>query len=293
MTVFLTASREPPPIFKTPAAGLKPTRTNPSHFANSALIKSLLPVIDNFERALAVDAAATDAATILKGMQIVHDQWMTVLKNQFVEPIAPEPGTPFDPATMEALIHQPDDKRATEFGDPVDAARIFVARPHPASSPGGGQQAADERIHFMPTYEYKCDACGFEFEKFQSIKSAPIRKCPNCGKSRVKRLIGTGSGLIFKGGGFYATDYRSEAYKSAAKADAGAASPAKPSTTSGGSATDAAPKSTGDTKPAAAPKARSRAQVARHPRRPKPPNRQNNPDRRQRHALPHLQKTGL
>ncbi|HEX4053298.1 MAG TPA: nucleotide exchange factor GrpE [Tepidisphaeraceae bacterium] len=76
-------------------------------FANSSLIKSLLPVMDNFERAVAVEAAAADAATILKGMQIVHDQWMTVLKSQFVEVIAPEPGTPFDPATMEALIHQP------------------------------------------------------------------------------------------------------------------------------------------------------------------------------------------
>jgi len=79
-------------------------------FANSALIKSLLPVIDNFERALAVDAAKPDAASILKGMQIVQDQWMTVLKSQYVESIAPEAGTPFDPATMEALIHQPDDK---------------------------------------------------------------------------------------------------------------------------------------------------------------------------------------
>jgi molecular chaperone GrpE len=79
-------------------------------FANGALIKSLLPVIDNFERALAVDVSAIDAASILKGMQIVHDQWMTVLKNQFVEAIAPEPGTPFDPATMEALIHQPNAK---------------------------------------------------------------------------------------------------------------------------------------------------------------------------------------
>jgi len=78
-------------------------------FANSALIKSLLPVIDNFERALATDASTADAASILKGMQIVHDQWMTVLKNQFVEAIAPEPGTPFDPSTMEALIHQPSD----------------------------------------------------------------------------------------------------------------------------------------------------------------------------------------
>jgi molecular chaperone GrpE len=76
-------------------------------FANSVLIKSLLPVIDNFERALAAGEKATDVATLLKGMQIVHDQWMTVLNSQFVESIAPQPGTPFDPATMEALIHQP------------------------------------------------------------------------------------------------------------------------------------------------------------------------------------------
>jgi molecular chaperone GrpE len=79
-------------------------------FANSTLIKSLLPVIDNFERALTMGAAATDAGSILKGMQIVHDQWMTVLKSQYVEVIAPETGAPFDPATMEALIHQPDGK---------------------------------------------------------------------------------------------------------------------------------------------------------------------------------------
>jgi molecular chaperone GrpE len=79
-------------------------------FANSSLIKSLLPVIDNFERALSVDPAKVEAATILKGMQIVHDQWMTVLKSQFVETIAPEPGTAYDPATMEALIQQPSDE---------------------------------------------------------------------------------------------------------------------------------------------------------------------------------------
>jgi len=79
-------------------------------FANSALIKSLLPVIDNFERALAVDPTKTDAASILKGMQIVREQWMTVLKGQFVETLAPEPGTPFDPATMESLIQQPHDQ---------------------------------------------------------------------------------------------------------------------------------------------------------------------------------------
>jgi putative FmdB family regulatory protein len=84
----------------------------------------------------------------------------------------------------------------------------------------------------MPTYEYKCEACGFKFEKFQSIKSAAVKKCPHCGKSRVKRLIGTGGALIFKGGGFYTTDYRSDAYKTAAKADTAdkpASTEAKPS----------------------------------------------------------------
>jgi putative FmdB family regulatory protein len=76
----------------------------------------------------------------------------------------------------------------------------------------------------MPTYEYQCDACGHRFERFQSITAQPLRKCPQCGKSRARRLIGTGAGLIFKGSGFYITDYRSEGYKTAAKAE----SPATP-----------------------------------------------------------------
>jgi putative FmdB family regulatory protein len=71
----------------------------------------------------------------------------------------------------------------------------------------------------MPTYEYQCDACGSKFEKFQSIKSGRIRKCPSCGKSKVRRLISTGAGLIFKGSGFYITDYRSESYKEKAKTE--------------------------------------------------------------------------
>ena len=78
-------------------------------YANSALIKSLLPVIDNFERALAVDPAKFDAAAILKGMQIVHDQWLKVLRDQQVEEIAPQPGERFDPARHEALMQQPGD----------------------------------------------------------------------------------------------------------------------------------------------------------------------------------------
>src|ERR1041385_7402408 len=97
----------------------------------------------------------------------------------------------------------------------------------------------------MPTYEYKCEACGHQFEKFQSITAAPIKKCPECGKAKVHRLIGTGAGLLFKGSGFYITDYRSESYKDAAKSDSGAASSDSKSTdsksTDNKSATDAKP----------------------------------------------------
>jgi molecular chaperone GrpE len=75
-------------------------------YANQSLIKSLLPVIDNFERALAQDASKVDAASILRGMQIVHDQWLNVLKQQQVNEIAPKPGEPFDPSRHEALMQQ-------------------------------------------------------------------------------------------------------------------------------------------------------------------------------------------
>jgi putative FmdB family regulatory protein len=76
----------------------------------------------------------------------------------------------------------------------------------------------------MPTYEYKCESCGYEFEQFQSITAKPIRKCPKCSKTSVRRLIGVGAGIIFKGSGFYATDYRSESYKKAAESEKGTTS---------------------------------------------------------------------
>ena len=79
----------------------------------------------------------------------------------------------------------------------------------------------------MPTYEYLCNNCGHAFEKFQSITAAPVRKCPECGKMKVRRLIGCGAGIIFKGSGFYETDYRSEGYKKAAKSEKEKATPAK------------------------------------------------------------------
>ncbi len=70
----------------------------------------------------------------------------------------------------------------------------------------------------MPTYEYRCEACGHQFEQYQSITAEPLRKCPACGKRTVQRLLGTGGGIIFKGSGFYQTDYRSESYKKEASA---------------------------------------------------------------------------
>jgi putative FmdB family regulatory protein len=71
----------------------------------------------------------------------------------------------------------------------------------------------------MPTYEYVCKACGHELELFQSMKDSPKRKCPECGKNALERKIGTGAAVLFKGSGFYQTDYRSESYKKAADSD--------------------------------------------------------------------------
>ena len=69
----------------------------------------------------------------------------------------------------------------------------------------------------MPTYDYLCDACGHEFELFQSINDPVQRKCPDCKKLKLRRLFGTGAAVVFKGSGFYQTDYRSESYKKGAE----------------------------------------------------------------------------
>lgn len=98
----------------------------------------------------------------------------------------------------------------------------------------------------MPTYEYICDACQHEFEKFQSIKADPISVCPECGKAHVRRKISSGAGILFKGGGFYETDYRSAGYTEAAKKEAGDGGAAK---------TEAKAESTAQPAKAEAPKA--------------------------------------
>ncbi len=87
----------------------------------------------------------------------------------------------------------------------------------------------------MPTYEYKCNACSHTFEQFQSMKDKTLRTCPKCGKKALERLIGLGAAVIFKGSGFYQTDYRSDAYKKSADSDKKASEPAsadKPKTDS-------------------------------------------------------------
>jgi putative FmdB family regulatory protein len=71
----------------------------------------------------------------------------------------------------------------------------------------------------MPTYDYECDDCGHTFELFQSISEAVKKKCPDCGKPKLRRLFGTGAAVVFKGSGFYQTDYRSDSYKKAAEKD--------------------------------------------------------------------------
>lgn len=100
----------------------------------------------------------------------------------------------------------------------------------------------------MPTYEYRCKNCQHEFELFQNMSDSVKRKCPECGKNTLERLIGTGAAVIFKGGGFYETDYRSEAYKKAAKADSADAGSGADKTSKGDGKTETKP---AEKKPAA------------------------------------------
>jgi putative FmdB family regulatory protein len=101
----------------------------------------------------------------------------------------------------------------------------------------------------MPTYDYLCDACGHKFEHFQSISDKVLKKCPKCKKSKLRRLFGTGAAVVFKGTGFYQTDYRSDAYKKDAQADKSAGE-AKSSEGKSGESKSGTAKS-GEAKPAA------------------------------------------
>jgi putative FmdB family regulatory protein len=134
--------------------------------------------------------------------------------------------------------------------------RAKVNTPHPAAGLPLGAMWLFGRLEFcwysmtirplsgrplMPTYEYACEKCGKNFEAFQSMRDEAFTTCPeqHCqqkkwGKGKVKRLLGTGAGIIFKGSGFYITDYRSSSYQEAAKKDAAPASSAGGEKSSGG-----------------------------------------------------------
>src|SRR5882672_3982665 len=101
----------------------------------------------------------------------------------------------------------------------------------------------------MPTYEYECPKCGHAFELFQSMRDEPLKKCPKCKKAGVKRLIGGGAGLIFKGSGFYITDYKNK--DSAAKEKRKAGGDSKPAESKPTEAKPSAPATTTASKPAA------------------------------------------
>jgi putative FmdB family regulatory protein len=92
----------------------------------------------------------------------------------------------------------------------------------------------------MPTYEYHCDACDYNFDEFQSMSEAPLKKCPQCKKPKLRRVFGTGAAILFKGSGFYETDYRSDSYKQAAKADQEGTSKASSNGTDGTTGTNGA-----------------------------------------------------
>src|SRR5215208_1068732 len=102
----------------------------------------------------------------------------------------------------------------------------------------------------MPTYDYVCDVCGHKFEEMQSFKADPLRTCPKCGQDRLRRLFGTGAAILFKGGGFYETDYkRGEGYKKAEQAESGAKpADSKPAPSASGTAGSTPAKSDGPAK---------------------------------------------
>lgn len=101
----------------------------------------------------------------------------------------------------------------------------------------------------MPTYDYECDACDHKFELYQSITAEPEKTCPQCKKKKLRRLIGTGGAIVFKGSGFYQTDYRSDSYKKSASADSSSTSSSSKDKSSSDSKSTASDSSTSASTP--------------------------------------------
>jgi molecular chaperone GrpE len=234
-------------------------------YAVGPLALDLVAVLDNFERA--ADAARkAGAESIVEGLDMVHKQLLAVLAKHGVEPIAAQ-GQPFDPNQHEALTQQPSPSTPKGPSSPSSARATSSATgssaPPRSSSPPGpsvtrprrsaaggrvraalppgrpGRPAPSERRvprgedpsrgERMPTYDYICDSCDHEFEAYESIMASPQTVCPACQEPKLRRKIGPGAAILFKGSGFYQTDYRSDSYKASAKADAPADSSSKPS----------------------------------------------------------------
>jgi putative FmdB family regulatory protein len=111
----------------------------------------------------------------------------------------------------------------------------------------------------MPTYDYECDACGHTFELFQSISEPVKKKCPDCGKTKLRRLFGTGAAVVFKGSGFYQTDYRSDSYKKAAEKD-------KPGESKSDAKTESKSESKSESKPSSESKPAAKSEKKKRPK---------------------------
>ena len=207
-------------------------------YAEADFARELLVVLDDLERTQESAKSASDVQSVVEGVRIVYEHFLKVLRGREIEPIEAA-GKPFDPNCHEAMMQQPSDKQPAGHGSARRFTRLPHARTRHPAVEGDRLQRTGRRARktrsrdskprvreheTMPTYEYACDNCGHEFEEFQSITAKPLKKCPSCGKSKLQRLIGTGAGVIFKGSGFYETDYRSESYKKAAEAEKKAAS---------------------------------------------------------------------
>lgn len=106
----------------------------------------------------------------------------------------------------------------------------------------------------MPTYDYVCDACHHEFEEFQPMSADVLTKCPKCKKKKLRRLIGAGAAVVFKGSGFYQTDYRSDSYKKSASADKSASEGSSGGDSSAKSETKSSDAKPAESKPKSDPK---------------------------------------
>ena len=206
-------------------------------FAALPLIGDLLPIVDNLQRAIAASAGNEAAAGVVEGVTMVANQLTATLEKHHCTAIDPV-GEPFDPNLHEAIAQHPTPdqepgrwptwlKLATASTIASSAQPKSSSPPlHPPNqlpNPDSQSLTTDSRPpthgYPMPTYDYQCDACDHEFELFQSFSESVKKKCPECGKLKLRRLIGAGGAVMFKGSGFYTTDYRSDSYKKAAEAD--------------------------------------------------------------------------